>query len=147
MTDIPIPKLPNCKVCNHEARFAIQKSLDNGVPYTAIMNEYQISLSDINVHVKNDHRENLIAFGTMDYVIRKKAVDIGLILADYIDKWSSGLEARMPKTIRDGDVIRAMDLYLKSRGELTNKHEVTVKRSIEDALKQFLEEENKEEEP
>jgi len=147
MTNIELPQIPRkCRICNNENRFAIQKAIDNGATIAAIAREYKISSSSISIHIENNHRENLIAFGTVDYVVRKKAIDVGITLAEYLEKWQTGIPKRTPDTIKDSDAIKAMELYLKSEGNLINKHEITVKKSIEDALKEFLEcDENEEE--
>lgn len=138
MTEMAIPVLPKCRVCNHENKFSIQKALDEGGHKATIAKKYDISVEAISSHIFFNHRPTLIAYGTMDYVIRKKAIDVGLTLADFIEKWSEGTKGRISETIKDGDAIKAMELYLKSEGSLVNKHEVTVKRSIEDALKDYL---------
>ncbi len=147
MTTIGIPQLSKkCRVCNNELKYAIQCAIDNGATIASIAREYNVSIGSLSNHIENNHRENLIAMGTMDYIVRKKAIDVGLTLADYIEKWQSGIPERMPNDIKDSDAIKAMELYLKSEGNLVNKHEVKVTRDIETALKEFLEcEENEEE--
>lgn len=135
-----MPKiLPRCKVCNNiKQRFLIQRDIDEGLDPKNIAKKYNIPGRSVALHINGNHRDNLIAFGTIDYVVRKKAIDVGLTLADLINKWSSGLPIRTPDTIKDSDAIKAMELYMKASGTLINKHEVTVKRTIEDALKDFL---------
>lgn len=136
---IEIPRLPKCLICHHENKFAIQKALDDAVlPKTEIAKTYNVSVAVINNHIYFDHRTSLIAYGTMDYVIRKKAIDVGLTLVDFIERWSEGVKGRVSESIKDSDALKAMELYLKAEGNLVNKHEVTVKRSIEDALKDYL---------
>lgn len=137
MTEIPqIPK--KCKICHDENKFLIQKAIDDGVPITVIEQKYNVLRSTINTHINNDHRTNLIALGTMDYVVRKKAIDTGIILSQYIEKWANAIPERLAETIRDNDAMKALELFSKIEGTLINKHEVTVKRSIETALAEFL---------
>ena len=134
-----IPQLPKCRICNNvELRFEIQKVIDNGATIKDIATKYNLTHSIIRKHIDEYHRVNLMAVGTMEYVIKKKALDVGKILSDYAEKWSDGVASRPVETIKDSDAIKAMELYLKSEGNLINKHEVTVKRSIEDALNDFL---------
>lgn len=136
---IEIPQLhKTCQICHHEKNFEIQKAIDNGESMSSLSIKYNISKYVINSHIKNNHRISLIAFGEMDYVLRKKSVDAALILADYIDKWAMGLIDRQSKTIRDNDALKALELFSKIQGTLVNKHEITVKKSIEEALSDFL---------
>ncbi len=142
-----IPKLsPRCVICHSENKFLIQKNIDDGIPIAVIAREYDITRSMIETHITNDHRTNLLALGTIDYVVRKKAVDVGITLAEYIEKWSSGVSNRPVESIRDNDAIKAMELFLKAQGTLVNKHEVKVTRDIETALKEFLSEDLDDEE-
>lgn len=143
---VEIPRLPKCLICNHEHKFAIQKALDDNVPKSEISRTYGINIHVIDNHIFFNHRVDLIAYGTMDYVIRKKAIDVGITLADFIERWSEGVKGRVSESIKDSDAIKAMELYLKAEGNLVAKHEITIKRSIEDALKDFLAEDIKEEE-
>ncbi len=138
MTEIPqLPK--RCQVCHHENKFAIQKLIDKGEAVSLISKEYNISTYAIKAHIMNNHRTNLIAFGEMGYILRKKSVDAALVLADYINKWSDSIQERRPETIKDSDAIKALELFSKVQGTLIDKHEIVIKRSIEDALKIFLE--------
>ena len=143
---VEMPKIPKlsekCLICNNELRFAIQKSIDDGMKKSLIATTYNLSASTIISHIDENHREALITLGTIDYVLKKKAIDIGLKLSDLIEKWGEGLNNRNWETIKDSDAIKAMELYLKARGQLVNKTEVTVKRSIEDAMKDFLSEDS-----
>ena len=142
-TEIPIlPK--RCKVCNDERRFAIQKAIDNKATMISIAQEYDISVGAISTHINDNHRQNLLATGVIDYVVRKKAIDVGISLANYIEKWEETIDERSGKSIKDSDALKALELYSKIAGTLVNKHEVTVKRDIETALKEFLECDNDE---
>ncbi len=137
MTEIPqLPK--RCQVCHHENKFAIQKLIDKGEAATLISKEYNISTYAIKAHIMNNHRSNLIAFGEMGYILRKKSVDAGLVLADYINKWSASIQERQPETIKDSDALKALELFSKIQGTLVDKHEIVIKRSIETALAEFL---------
>ena len=139
MKEIEIPQIAkNCKICGNELRFAIQKDLDMGLDLIRIEKKYGLDMEDTQKHITGNHRIALITHGQVDYILRKKAIDIGESLAEFIDKWSANIKIRTPETIKDADAIRAMELYLKSRGELTEKREITVKRSIEEALGAFL---------
>ena len=139
MTEIIVPTVPaKCKVCNSGSRFIIQKAIDNNATITMIATEFKVSESDIRKHIEGGHRGALLELGMADYVMRRKGIDVSLTLSNLIEKWSTGVSSRMPETIKDADAIRAMELYLKAQGELTNKHEITVKRTIEDALKDYL---------
>ena len=144
--DIVIPKLPKCVICNHADRFAIQKMIDDGATSREIMKKFNINSHSIKNHINKEHRANLLNFGQIDYVMRKKNIDVALTLVEFIEKWKSGMESRV-EPIKDSDAIHALELYAKAEGNLVNKHEITVKRSIEDALKDFLDcnEETKEE--
>jgi predicted transcriptional regulator len=134
-----VTKIPeNCKVCNSDNKFVIQKAIDNKAAFVMIAREFGVTVKNIKEHIEGEHRESLLELGMIDYVMRKKGVDVGLTLSNLIEKWSSGIEVRTPETIRDNDAIRAMELLLKSQGDITNKHEIIVKRSIEDALQDFL---------
>ena len=138
MSEIPIlPK--RCKVCNDERRFAIQKAIDNKATMVSIAQEYDISVGAISTHINDNHRQVLLATGVIDYVVRKKAIDVGISLANYIEKWEETIEERSGKSIKDSDALKALELYSKIAGTLVNKHEVIVKRDIETALKEFLE--------
>lgn len=138
MTEIPqIPK--KCKICHDENKFLIQKAIDDGTPITTIEQKYNVSRSTLNNHINNDHRTNLLAAGAMDYVVRKKAIDTGIILSQYIEKWANAIPERSAETIRDNDAMKALELFSKIEGSIINKYDITVKRSIEDALKDFLE--------
>lgn len=133
-----IPQLSKrCRVCHHENKYAIQKDIDNGESSSSISEKYNISTYIIKMHIINNHRTNLLAVGAMDYVIRKKSIDVGLILVDYIEKWSQEITKRT-STIRDNDALKALELLSKIQGTLINKHEIVVKKSIEDVLCNFL---------
>ena len=137
-----IPRVPaDCAICGHELRFAIQKDIDMGLDILQIQKKYDIKMEHVNKHIVKLHRAALISFGQADYEVRKAGIDIGKNLASFIDKWMTKVQVQNPDSIKDADAIRAMELYLKSRGELTDKHEVTVKKSIEEALSSFLGEE------
>lgn len=138
MTEIP-QLSKRCQICTSENKYLIQKAIDNGASVSQIAKEYNVSASSINYHIKAEHRENLLAFGVMDYIIKRKAIDVGLTLADYLEKWKSVISERPGQSIKDSDALKALELYSKVTGNLINKHEVTVKRSVEDALKEFLE--------
>jgi len=140
--EIPIPKIsPECKVCNSQNKFIIQKAIDNKAAHAMIAREFGVTVKNIKDHIEDEHRNELLNMGMIDYVMRRKGIDIGLTLSNLIEKWSSGVDTRMPDTIRDSDAIRAMELYLKSQGELVNKHEVKVTRTVNDALTEFLSDE------
>lgn len=139
---VEMPKIPKlsetCLICNNELRFAIQKSIDDGMKKSTIATTYNLSAATIITHIDDNHREALITLGTIDYVLKKKAIDIGLKLSDLIEKWSEGLDNRNWETIKDSDAIKAMELYLKAKGSLVNKTEVTVKRSVKDIFNDIL---------
>lgn len=140
---IAVPKIPaNCKICNHVSKFVIQKALDNNVIFSMIAKEFKITVDNINRHVNEGHRDSLLELGITDYVLRRKSIDVGLTLSTLIEKWAVGVADRIPETIKDADAIRAMELYLKSQGELINKHEVKVTRTVDDALTEFLSDED-----
>ena len=144
MTEVTALIDKNCLICHHELRFAIQKDIDEGFDISDIATKYTVRSSDVKKHNERGHREGLIAFGTADYIMRKKAIDVGTNLVDFIQKWAENIKNRHPDKIKDADAIRAIELYMKSRGDFVDKHEVTIKRSIEEALGSFLGEEKSE---
>lgn len=140
---IPVPKIPaNCKICNHFSKFVIQKAIDNNVIFSMIAKEFKITEDNINRHVNEEHRDSLLELGITDYVLRRKSIDVALTLSTLIEKWAVGVTDRMPETIKDADAIRAMELYMKSQGGLVNKHEVKISRTVDDALTEFLSDED-----
>jgi hypothetical protein len=139
MTNVELPQVSKkCKVCTSENKFLIQKAVDNGASIASIAREYDISISSINNHITNNHRSNLLMLGEIDYVLRRKSIDVGLTLADYLEKWKSVIVERSGNTIKDSDALKAMELYAKVEGGLVNKHEVTVKKSIREIFNEIL---------
>jgi len=137
LPELQLPELPKCELCNNDARFVIQKKLDNGSLPNDISIEYNVTRKDVLRHIEEHHREKLISYGLIDYAVRKKAVNMAEILLKMIETWNKTLETRTD--FKDSDVLKAIELYQKMQGSLVEKHEVTIKRSVDDAVKEFLE--------
>jgi len=138
--------LPNCKLCNHIKSFEIQKCLDtHSMTHDEIEDMYGISTGVIANHNKAKHRNQLISFGWADYIARKKGIDAGNILADYIGKWADTLDTREGASIKDSDVLKAISEFNKLQGSIVEKHEITLKRDLGKAIKDYLEEDDEEE--
>lgn len=137
--ELELPELPKCGVCYSDDKFLIQKEIDKGELPADIAETYTVPRKEILRHIADHHREKLIAYGLIDYTIRKKAVNMAEMLLKMIEKWEKGLDQREDRDVKDADVIRAMELYQKMQGTLVEKSEVTVKRSVDDAIKDYLE--------
>jgi len=120
--------------------------IDNNRDIGEICLNFKLTRLNIEKHISDNHRETLMAWGIMDYTVRKYAINAGNTLGEFIDKWQKGLVERTPKSIKDSDALKAIELYSKLAGELTDKHEVTIKHSIEDALKEYLSEDEEKKE-
>lgn len=150
MNDTKLPKLPRkCKICMSEDKFVIQKELDSGATNKTISEFHKgITEGDVQKHISQGHRWKLMAFGTVDYTIRKLNINVGERLTNIIEKLTKDLETKNSDETKYIDIIHelksALELYAKMEGTLINKHEIKVERSIEDALKEFLSEEDTE---
>lgn len=134
-----LPELPNCKVCQHEKRFVIQKEIDGGALPVNIFDNYGVPKISTTNHMKEHHREKLILYGAVDYTIRKKGIDTAEILLDYIERWVNSIKTRTD--FKDSDGIKAIELFNKIQGSIVNKHEIKVTKTVDEALRDFLSEE------
>ncbi len=121
-------KLPSCKICRHPMNFAIQKAIDEGMKYLDIVKKFStddhpFEQYHVAQHVSKGHREKLIAFGVADWEARRRGIELGKILADYIEKWQRTRSGE----IRDSDALKALDLLAKIEG-VPQKHEIEVSR-------------------
>jgi len=132
-----IPELhPKCPICHSEYRFIIQKAIDE--EDDDILRKYNILPLWLTKHKYENHRNNLIMWGAMDAKVRSKGIKVGIELADFILKWREGLKQRAPESIKDSDAINALKLYSQVEGSLVERHEVTITKSVDQAIKDFL---------
>jgi len=132
-------KLPRCKLCLHPDNFEIQKSLDDAsLTHKEIAERYGFPEHVISVHNKNGHREKLLAYGWMDYTVRKKGVDAGEILAEFVEKWAKQLRVRKGESIKDADALKAIMEYNRLHGDIVERSEIMVKQDIGDAIAEHL---------
>jgi len=129
------PELPRCKVCNSENRFLIQKEIDSGELPADISIKYNISHNIILNHINRGHRSQLLAWGAVDYVVRKKSVDIAETLNHMIEKLASKIDS---PDFKNADLIKAIELFSKLEGRIVDKHEVMLKKSVDDEIRDYL---------
>jgi len=134
---------PRCQVCHHQRRLDIQKDIDDAIlTKRQIAEKYGVSIHSITNHISQNHRERLIAWSVMDYQVRKAGFDIGETLVAYLKRWCVSLQQRTGEEIRDSDALKALEMLMKFRGEGKEVHEVTVKKSLGEMIKEYLEEED-----
>ena len=133
-------RLPSCKICRHPMNFAIQKAIDEGMKYADIVKKFSTlehPFEDYHVaqHVSKGHRNALITFGVADWEARRRGIELGKILADYIKEWVKTRKG----TIRDADALKALDLLAKIEG-VPQRHEIEVapKRTPSEVLRDYL---------
>ena len=137
--EINIPKLPSrCQVCHHEKRFEIQKAIDDGMKPDELIQKYNITLSSLQNHNKVDHRVELLKWGWFDRSIRNTAVIYDKMLCEMAKKGLSAAEKMNTDDLKPGDIIKLIELGKRVQGEMIDKHEITVKQSLGDKIKEFL---------
>jgi len=128
-------KLPRCKLCLHGKNFEIQKHIDDAsLTAKEISERYSIPEHVIATHKNNSHREKLLAFGWMDYTVRKKGIEAADLLADFVTKWAEQLRVRKGDTIKDADALKAIMEYNRLHGDIVDRAEILVKQDIGEAI-------------
>lgn len=137
---IEIPTLPVCQICRNAKRLTIQKAIDDGVTQKEIETLYGISPSVQINHNDDGHRQILITLASIDYQLKKEGMETGKLLCRFIKKWADNLETRKGDKMKDSDVLKALELYSKIEGQITDKHEVTIRKDFGQVMKDFLNE-------
>ena len=139
-TKLGMPTLPVCQICRNPKRLTIQKSIDDGATQKEIEQQYGISPPVQINHNSDGHRQLLITWAAVDYQLKKEGMESGKLLCKFIRKWAENLESRKGSNMKDSDVLKALELYAKLQGQVTEKHEITVKKDFGTVLKDFLNE-------
>ena len=65
-------------------------------------------------------------------------MELGKALLTYLRKWSSILDSRDPSEIKDADAFKAYELVNKLLGNIIERHEVTIKKSLGEEIEEYL---------